>query len=147
MSPRTLSILNAIGCLVLTALVITLWNRERTLEGTIATLASELGSARNRAAEEAKQRAALERDIAVLKEAIETTQQAAESAARDLAEKDLLASRLEIELGSAREQVTAWEAALKARDERIRSLDANLAATRKRLDEAIAALKTAAARE
>ena len=97
-------------------------------------------------AEEAKRRAALERDITVLKESIEATQQAAEAAARSLAEKEQATTQLQTELSAAREQVTTWEGALKARDERIHALEENLAATRRRLDEAIAKLKAAGAR-
>ena len=37
-----------------------------------------------------------------------------------------------------------WEAALKTRDDRIKLLDNQLAATRQRLDEAVARLKAAA---
>lgn len=144
MSPRTLSILNAIGCLALTAIVITQWRKERISEGTLATLRSELVTAKTQAADEAAHRTALERDIAVLKETIATTQQAAESSALALTEEVALANRLQSELDAARDQVTAWEAALKTRDDRIRSLDADLAATRKRLDEAVARLKAAA---
>ena len=113
MNPRAFPILNAIGCLALTGLVIAQWRKERSLDGTLAGVKSELVAARNQAAEDAKQRAALERDIAVLKESIESTQQAAETSARTLAEKDQLATQLQTELSTAREQVIAWETALK----------------------------------
>lgn len=146
MNPRAFPILNAIGCLALTGLVIAQWRKERSLDGTLAGVKSELVAARNQAAEDAKQRAAIERDIAVLKESIESTQQAAETSARTLAEKDQLATQLQTELSTAREQVIAWETALKLRDERILSLDADLTATRRRLEEAIAKLKAAGAR-
>lgn len=146
MTSRTLSIFNAVGCLLLTGVVIAQWRGERVLDGRLAALRTELGAAKSQAADEAKHRAALERDITVLKESIEATQQAAESSALVLADKDALATRLQAELDAAREQVAAWEAAIQARDERIRSLDADLSATRKRLDEAIANLKTAGAR-
>jgi chromosome segregation ATPase len=146
MASRALPILNAIGCLALTGLVVAQWQREHRLDGTLARLRSELATAKNQAAEEAKRRAALENDISVLKESIEATQNAAESSARLLAEKGEHTARLEADLNTAREQVTAWETALKARDERIRTLDAELTASRKRLDEAIARLKSAGAR-
>lgn len=146
MTPRALAIINAIGCLLLTALVVVQWRSERVMNGALGRLSAELATVNEQAAEEAKQRAALERDIAVLKETIEATQQAAESSARALVEKDALATRSQTELAAAREQVTAWEAALKVRDERIRSLDTDLSATRKRLDEAIVNLKAAGAR-
>ena len=146
MKRRALPILNAIGCLALTVLVVVQWRHERLRDATLAGLAAELAAAHEQAAGEAKRRAAVERDIAVLKEAIEATQRSAESAARSLTEKEQAATQLQTELVTAREQVATWEAALKARDERIRTLDANLASTRKRLDEAIAKLKAVGAR-
>jgi predicted nucleic acid-binding Zn-ribbon protein len=96
--------------------------------------------------EEVKRRTALERDIAVLKETIESAQKAAEVSTRDIVEKDRTVTQLQAELTAAREQVTVWEAAMKTRDEQIRTLDNNLAATRKRLEEAITKLKAAGAR-
>lgn len=146
MTPRTLVIINTIGCLLLTALVVVQWRGERKLDDTVATLRTQLAAAANHAAEDAKHRAALERDIAVLKESIEATQKAAESSTRALAEKEVLAERLQTELTDATDQVAAWETALKARDARILSLAAEIDATRKRLDEAIAKLKEAGAR-
>jgi capsule polysaccharide export protein KpsE/RkpR len=82
----------------------------------------------------------------VLKESIEATQQAAESSARNLAEKDQLVNQLQTANASAREQVAVWEDAVKQRDERIQALDADLGKTRARLDEAIQRLKESGAR-
>jgi septal ring factor EnvC (AmiA/AmiB activator) len=107
MTPRTLVIINTIGCLLLTALVVVQWRGERKLDDTVATLRTQLAAAANQAAEDAKHRAALERDIAVLKESIEATQKAAESSTRALAEKEVLAERLQTELTAATEQVAA----------------------------------------
>ena len=45
-----------------------------------------------------------------------------------------------------KQQVKTWEAALTERDAKLRSLDAELIATRKRLDAAIAELKSAVER-
>ncbi len=146
MTPRALVIINTIGCLLLTALVVVQWRGERELDETVATLRTQLSTAANQAAEDAKHRAALERDIAVLKESIEATQKAAESSALALAEKDALAERLQTELTAATEQVAAWESALKTRDERILSLSSEIESTRKRLDEAITKLKEAGAK-
>lgn len=146
MSPRALPILNAIGCLVLTGLVVAQWRKERLLDGALAGLGTELAAAHERAAGEAKRHAALERDVTVLKESIEATQRAGEAAALSLAEKEQATTQLQTELSAAREQVTTWQGALKARDERIHALEENLAATRRRLDEAIAKLKAAGAR-
>jgi septal ring factor EnvC (AmiA/AmiB activator) len=143
---RALPLLNAIGCLALICLVVVQWLRERATTDDLLALRADLAAATARTTAESERRSALERDLAVLKEAIEATQQAAETTARDLPEKTTLTATLRTELASAREQVTAWEAALKARDERILSLTADLTATRQRLAEAIAKLKAAAGR-
>jgi chromosome segregation ATPase len=146
MNSRVLPVLNLIGCLALTGLVVAQWRKELASDTAIAGLKSELAVARSTAAEEAKRCAALERDIAVLKEAIEATQKSAETASRGLAEKAQLNSTLETELVAARGRVTAWETAIRERDERIRTLDADLTKTRARLDEAVIRLKAAGAR-
>ena len=146
MIPRALTILNAVGCLVLTGLVVAQWMKERAMREELSAVTRQLATARDEVAREAQRRAALERDIAMLKEAVESTQKAAESTTRELSEKSTLATGLQTELAAAREQVVQWETALKARDERIQSLTGDLAATRKRLDEAIAKLKAAGAK-
>jgi chromosome segregation ATPase len=146
MSSRVLPIINALGCLLLTVVVLVQWRKERAIDGDRLALKSELATWKQQAAEELQKRQALERDIVVLKESIASTQLAAESSAKTIAEKAALTDRLQTDLSAAREQVSSWETAIKERDERIRTLDAELAATRKRLDEAIAKLKAAGAR-
>lgn len=146
MTPRTLPLLNAIGCLALTGLVVAQWRKERSMRDELADTKAKLSLSLQQTDEEVKQRTALERDIAVLKETIESAQKAAESSTKDLVEKDGTVTRLQAELTAAREQITVWEAAMKTRDEQIRTLNDNLAATRKRLEEAIAKLKAAGAR-
>jgi septal ring factor EnvC (AmiA/AmiB activator) len=143
---RALSLLNTLGCLALIGLVVVQWQRERATTGDLVALRADLAAATARATAESERRGTLERDLAVLKEAIEATQQAAESTARDLTEKTTLTTTLQAELATAREQVSAWETALKARDERIQSLSAELTATRERLTEAVAKLKAAGGR-
>ncbi len=146
MNSRLLPVINLVGCLALAGLVVVQWRREHVLDMATAGLRKELAESRAQTAEEAERRAALERDIVVLKESMEATQLAAETSARNLAAKQQLAGQLEAELAAARQQVTAWEQALKQRDERIGALDAELAKTRARLNEAVARLKEAAAR-
>jgi hypothetical protein len=146
MNSRLLPVINLVGCLALAGLVVVQWRREHVLDMATAGLRKELADSRAQTAEEAERRAALERDIVVLKESMEATQLAAETSARNLAAKQQLAGQLEAELAAARQQVTAWEQALKQRDERIGALDAELAKTRARLNEAVARLKEAAAR-
>ena len=143
MKLRTLPVINAIGCLALTGLVVAQWRVERARDRDFAALRSSLTEARNQAAEEAKHRATLEHAVSVLKETIESAQQALESATASLAESTELNTRLQAELDAAHEQLTAWEAALKTRDERIQKLNTELTATRKRLEQAIARLKAA----
>lgn len=144
MKSRVLILINSIGCVVLITMVVLQWAKERVLLQTLYTAQTEIAAAKTMAAEQAQRQANLERDIALLKESINSTQQAAETAARELGEKSTLTATLDTELKAAREQIAAWEAAIKARDERISTLTGDLSATRKRLDEAIARLKTAA---
>jgi hypothetical protein len=146
MSPRTLPILNAMGCLVLSGLIVAQWRKERVLDQSLTAARTGLLAAREQVAAEALRSAAFERDIGVLKEAVEATRMAAEAAGKSLVEKDEAAAALQLELGAVREQVVMWEAAVKARDERIRLLAADLATARKRLDEAIGRLKAAGAK-
>ena len=146
MKSRFLPILNAIGCLILTGLVVAQWNKEHALDQKAARLGTELASARQQAATAEKRSADLERDIVVLKESIEASQKANEEAARQLAEKDTHSAGLEVEITAARDQVKAWQDAIAARDAKLREMDADLIATRRRLDEAIAKLRDAGAR-
>jgi chromosome segregation ATPase len=146
MKSRFLPIINAIGCLVITSLVVVQWQAERASDAAIAKLRRELAESREQTAEESRRRSALERDITVLKEALEATQQAAESATRESAEHQERASRLSGEVDAARDQVTLWETAIAGRDERIRKLDSELKETRERLDQAVERLKAAGAR-
>ena len=150
MKSRVLPILNAIGCLILTGLVVTQWRQERDHLRDIQNLQSALAGSREKLTAETRRSAALERDIAALKESIEATQQAAEAAARGLAEQSSQAEVLQTELATTREQaaakIKAWEDAIAARDAKLQSLNADLTATRARLDEAIAKLKAAGAR-
>lgn len=150
MKSRVLPILNAIGCLILTGLVVTQWRLERGHLRDIQNLQSELAGSRENLTAETQRSAAHERDIAALKESIEATQQAAEAAARSLAEQSSQAEGLQTELATTREQaavqIKAWEDAIAARDAKLQSLNADLTATRARLDEAIAKLKAAGAR-
>ena len=146
MKSRVLPILNAIGCLILSVLIVIQWQRERALNESLAKLKTELAAAHDLAAAETQRAADLARDITVLKDSIEATQKAAESSARLMEENAAQTAGLETEITAAREQLKTWEAAIAARDEKLRALDAQLTATRQRLDEAIAKLKEASTR-
>ncbi len=147
MSPRALPILNALGCLALCALIVAQWVKELAHDDALACATVEAATARSQAAGEAQRRTALERDVAVLKESLAETQQSVAAAGtRVLVENARADTARNEELTAARDQITAWQAALAARDERIRTLAAELADARQRLDEAIAKLKLAGAR-
>lgn len=146
MKSRILPILNAVGCLALTGVILLQWSKERKLETSLDARLIELAAAKDQAAAESQRAGNLERDIAVLKESIEATQTAAESASRALAERDLENQALVGEVTAAREQLITWQAALAERDAKIRELGADLTATRQRLDAAVAKLKVAAER-
>jgi chromosome segregation ATPase len=146
MTSRALPLVNAIGCLALTGLVLAQWLKERSMREELAQSKARLSLSLQQTDEETKRSAALERDITLLKETLESAQKAALTATDDIVSKDRAIAQLQAELSAAREQITTWEAALKTRDEQIRALDSNLAATRKRLEEAIQALKAAGAK-
>ncbi|MBM3862745.1 MAG: hypothetical protein FJ385_02155 [Verrucomicrobia bacterium] len=141
-SPRFLTMLNAVGCLVLGAWVVVQWLREREADLQADRLRAGLAEARALADAEATRRAALERDIAVLKDAVGSTQRSAEESARGLAERDGEVGALRAELDTARSRLAEWEDAVRARDRRIRELESQLAEARKRLVEAVERLKT-----
>ena len=146
MNSRVLPILNAVGCLVLTGLVVAQWNKERALDRTLPRSAPNSPPPGNKPPREAKRAAALERDIAVLKESIEATQQAAEEPPAGSAEKETQAAGLETEITTAREQVTTWESHRRPATPSSANSTRISTATRQRLDEAIAKLKAAAGR-
>jgi len=143
---RVLPILNAVGCLALTVLVVVQWQREHETSRVVDRLRNEIAAAHARAAEDARHRAALGRDISVLKEAIESIQRAAEQSALELEEQQQLNASLQAEVAATGEQLAAWEAAVKQRDQRITTLNEELERTRQRLEEAVARLREAGAR-
>lgn len=136
--------LNAIGCLVLAAVVFTQWAKESRVGNEMSRLRVEVAVSQNLAETEARRAANLERDIAVLKRSLEATQFAAIQATESLAHRDETGIRAE--LAAARGQVEKWKASIAERDARFRTLNADLTLTRQRLDEAIARLKAGGAR-
>jgi predicted nucleic acid-binding Zn-ribbon protein len=143
---RSLAWLNAAGCLVLSALVVLQWRKELTLDGRIQQLQSQLVAARDQVAAGHERVGMMERDQELLKESIASMQQAADAAAKQLALRDGQVAELEARLVTLDSQINTWQAAINQRDERIRTLDADLTSARRRLDEAIAKLKADGAR-
>lgn len=144
---RFLPIINLVGCLLITGIIVAQWLKERGLDSRIEGLTRQVSETRGQYDAERKRATALERDVAQLKEAIEATVQARKDAeetlAKSLAERN---SQTALLTAAAQEQTQTWQKAIAERDERIRSLNTDLLATRKRLDEAIAQLKDAGTR-
>jgi chromosome segregation ATPase len=152
-SARLLTILNAVGCLVLGAFIVVQWQGGQSLS-------DELQASRSAAILEANARIAAERtatqlqaDIDGLKASIDSIQQSVAATEKELAAKAAEAQALAGQLSEAQEQLKARDAAVQARDEalalrdeKLQELNDSLVATRKRLDEAVAALKAAGAR-
>lgn len=141
-----LPILNAAGCVVLAAVLVAQWFKERKLDDTVEELRTELRVARDQTAADTERIAGLDRDVVALKESLEATQTAANEAARAMAEMQAKHQTLEADAAAAAEQVKTWQDAIAERDEKLVSLNDDLTATRKRLDQAIAKLKEAGAR-
>lgn len=143
MTARILIVINAVGCLILAAVIVLQWQHERELEGALDDGAEMLRQTEDMLDAQTAKCDALESDIALLKESITSATQA-------LAERDgLLAARaadievLNARIVEAKVQLDQWEEAVQQRDQRIKSLEDALQATRARLDEAISQLKKA----
>jgi chromosome segregation ATPase len=147
---RFLPILNLVGCLLITGVILAQWLKERGLDTRIKELNQQLVTTREQHDAEKTRAAALENDIAQLKAAIESTVQArnetedamAKLVAESQAQDASVASTHQANL----EQVKKWEAAIAERDAKIRELNSSLGTTRELLDKAIARLKEAGAR-
>lgn len=146
MNVRTITWINAIGCLVLVTLVVVQWRGEYVSGRELASLRTSLAEANAKTAEETARCVALERDLQVLKEAAEQSGKAVESGKSVAMTKDARIAELEAALKQAGGDVGKWQAAIAQRDDRIRKLEAEVAEARRRLNEAVAKLKAAGAR-
>lgn len=142
MKPRPLAVINAIGCLALTTVLVHQWAKERGARDESARLRADVSAARTQAETSAREAAALRRDIDALKDSLGSIRIAANAAAEANARAAGMADDLEL----ARAQLAKWQAAIAARDATIRKLDGELAAARARLDEAVTKMKRAGAR-
>lgn len=144
---RLLPLLNLAGCLILSALVISQWLKERDLGRQITGLSQQLVTTRNQYDAEKSRASALESDVAQLKECIESV-----AAARKETEAALAKMTAEHEAAvpaaqqTLQAQTALWEKAIAERDTKLGELAATLTVTRERLDQAISKLKQAAAR-
>jgi chromosome segregation ATPase len=146
MNARTITWINAIGCLALVALVVVQWRGEYISGRELAHLRTSLAEANTKATEETARCVALERDLQVLKDAAEQSGKAVESGKSVAMTKDARIAELEEALKQAGGDVGKWQAAIAQRDDRIQKLEAEVAEARRRLNEAVAKLKAAGAR-
>lgn len=138
MNFRSLPMLNAIGCLFLAVVVFLQWGKESTTQTELGRLRVEASAAHELAESESRRAANLERDIEVLKESFETTRRTMAIRQRSLDAAN--------EGEKARTQIEIWKDAVTRRDERIKTLEGELLATRRRLDEAVVRLRQAGVR-
>jgi chromosome segregation ATPase len=140
---RTLPILNLLGCLVLTGLIVAMWQKEQGLVAKNSALATQLAASEEQLTAEKKHAADLSLDISQLKESIESTarshQELEASLAKITSERDILTYA-----GTTVQEAQAkvWQTAIAERDAKIKDLDTMLTATRERLDQAIVQLKS-----
>lgn len=151
---RLLPIVNLVGCLLITGIIFAQWLKERGLDTRIGELNKQLTATRDQYETEKTRAAALENDVAQLKESLTATVQARKDAddamAKLIAERDAQTAELNAQTAglatAQQEQVKVWEKAIAERDAKIRELNTGLTAARERLNEAIAKLKEAGAR-
>lgn len=147
---RLLPLLNLLGCILITGIIVVQWRQEHRRQEEIQRLERQLyeKSAENKAAQ--LQAETLRGDILQLKAAIESAaasrKEHEDAMAKLVAESQARVTDEAAASAIRQQQSAAWEQALASRDEKIRQLDASLTATRARLDAAIVKLKEANAR-
>lgn len=152
-SARLLTILNAVGCLLLAGFILIQWRGGEALSRELHETRSREIVEKNARLDAEKRGRQLQADIDGLKASIDSIQQAAAVAEEEKEAKAEEIRKLGELVTQADGQIKTWEEAVKARDEAIVQRDAKLkelnealVATRKRLDEAVAELKKAGAR-
>lgn len=156
---RTLPIVNAVGCVVLAGFILVQWFDGKSVAKDLHEARSQTIVEKNARLEVEERAKLLQSDVEGLKSSIESIQASAEAAEKQLAEQSLQFDANVKALTDAQTKVKEWEEAVKARDEaialrdtklkeatdRLTELNASLVSTRRRLDEAVAQLKKAAA--
>lgn len=150
---RVLPFVNVAGCLVLAVFIVIQWRGGQLLSDELQQSRSREILEKNARMDAEKMSRQLQADIDGLKASIDSIQEAAAEAEKNMAAKEEEAKGLAGLVTQAQDQIKIWEEAVKARDEAIVQRDAKLkelnealVATRKRLDEAVAELKKAGAR-
>jgi CHASE3 domain sensor protein len=146
MKQSLITVINAIGCVVLLGIIVAQWVQNEEQRKSFRELQSDRQEIIEARDEAEKNITSLETDIADLKASLEATQKAAEEATlAGKTQQDQL-QLVGTERDALRLQVSEWEAAIKLRDTALAEQNATLVALRKRLDEAIVELKKAGAK-
>ncbi len=150
---RFLPLINAIGCVVLVGFILIQWRGGQALSRELHESRSREILEKNARMDAEKMSRQLQADLDGLKASIDSIQQAAAEAEKNMAAKEEEAKGLAGLVTQAQDQIKTWEEAVKARDEaivqrdtKLKDLNETLVATRQRLDEAVAELKKAGAR-
>jgi chromosome segregation ATPase len=153
MKKSWIPIINAVGCFVLLGVVAMQWKQNEQHRAAYRSLQLHAHVVTEQRDEALSRNEALTVDLAELKKALMETQKAADEAAlqkkllaEELAQTKLLFDQAVAERDALREQVPKWEEAIKKRDEALLERDKAIAELRKRLEQAIAEIKKAAAR-
>ncbi len=146
MKQSLITVINAIGCVVLLGIIVAQWVQNEEQRKSFRELQTDRQKIIEARDEAEKKITSLETDIADLKASLEATQKAAEEATlAGKTQQDQL-QLVGTERDALRLQVSEWEAAIKLRDTALAEQNATLVALRKRLDEAIVELKKAGAK-
>lgn len=146
MKQSLITVINAIGCVVLLGIVVAQWVQNEEQRKSFRELQSDRQKIIEERDEAEKKITSLETDIVDLKASLAATQKAAEEATlAGKTQQDQL-QLVGTERDALRLQVSEWEAAIKLRDTALAEQNATLVALRKRLDEAIVELKKAGAK-
>lgn len=144
---RVLPILNLLGCLLISGIIVVQWLREIAWNERLGNLRKELAESREQTMAEAKRADSLQSDVDQLKESVEATvaerRKTEEEMGKAIAERDAKTAGI---VEEAKTQIETWQKAVSERDAAIGKLNTELRNTRQRLDEAIEKLKKAGAR-
>jgi peptidoglycan hydrolase CwlO-like protein len=159
-NPKVLPIVNAVGCIVLVGFILIQWFGGEMLREKLHEAESREIIEKNVRFEAEKKAKTLQSDIEGLKSSVDSIREAAETAEKLVEIKDQDIVKFSAALEEAKTKIGTWEQAVKDRDDallkrdaaiaerdsKLKEINGQLVATRKRLDEAVAELKKAGAR-
>ena len=148
MTASRLSAINSFGCLILVAIIVSQWRHEQKTIAALNSANLNLSQAWADTKKQSDLRAALEKDVAALKESIALNQSALDEANTALANQAATQAQLQSQLNqsqadldAAKAQFPSWLEAIHARDAQISELQTKLDLALNRLNQAILKLK------